>query len=276
MIQQLIKFFKIIRWKNVVIYILLQVLLYFVLFGQKFQFTNGWFFLTLAMISFGIFGNIQNNLTDYELDKHKKNFVEFNRNAYLIWSIIFGILGGIFGFTAFYLTFKPSLLYVIMLVPVIIVLYNYFFKKWALIGNISIAFTTALAIYIPIAYTKNIDVSNAYFEFLLVMAFWLSLMRELAKDIEDAKIDQKFNYKTLPVLNITLSKYLMVLLSTIVWLIMFSYQNHFSSISYYILLVISALLLIFSLMKIYQNKFETATKILKLLMLIGIFSIFFI
>jgi len=274
MIQPLIKFFNVIRWKNVVIYILLQVLLYFVLFDQQFKFS--WLFLVLAMVSFGIFGNIQNNIIDYELDKHKKNFVEFNRNTYLIWSIIFGILGGIFGFTAFYMTFKPSLLYIIMLVPGLIILYNYFLKKWPLIGNVTIAFITALAIFIPIAYTKNIDISNPYFKFLLMMAFWITLLRELAKDLEDAKIDKKFNYKTLPVINKTVSKYVMVLLSTIIWLIMFSYKDYFPSTSYYILLIVSALLLIFNLIKIYQNKYETATKLLKLLIMIGVFSIFFI
>jgi len=256
-------------------FLLIEILLYFVLFQQRFNILDGWFFLVLSITFFGIFSNIQNNILDYEPDQHKENFVPFNRTTYLIWSLIFGILGAILGFTAFYFTFDPWLLYAVLSIPILIILYNYFFKKWAVIGNLAIAFTATLAIFIPIGFTKGLHYQNAYFEFLLLVLFFLMFIRELIKDMEDAEIDKKFGYKTLPVLNLQISKWLVVILSLTTWLVMFSFRSIFDSYYFYALLLISFILMALAIIKTYQNKYEMATKLIKGLMLVGILSIFF-
>ena len=275
MIQPLIKFFKIIRWKNVSLYLLLQVLLYFVWFKKQLVPSDGWLFLTLSMIFFGIFGNIQNNLADYDRDRFKENFTDFNQTLYFILMLISLIVAFIFGFTAFYLTFAPSLLYAIISIPVLLSLYNYYLKKTPLIGNFMIAFITVLAIFIPLKFTKNLSINNPYIFFLLNMSFWLSLLRELVKDMEDQDLDGRFGYKTLPVINLPLSRFVWMALSIITWGIMFLYKNEFTSNSYHILLLFSAIILSATAYLIYKKQYELSTKLLKLLMLIGIFSIFF-
>ena len=275
MTQPLIKFFKIIRWKNVSLYLLLQGLLYFVWFKKQFVSTDGWLFLTLSMIFFGIFGNIQNNLADYDRDRFKENFTDFNQTLYFILMLISLIIAFIFGFTAFYLTFAPSLLYAIISIPVLLSLYNYYLKKTPLIGNFMIAFITVLAIFIPLKFTKNLSINNPYIFFLLNMSFWLSLLRELVKDMEDQDLDGRFGYKTLPVINLPLSRFVWMALSIITWGIMFLYKNEFTSNSYHILLLFSAIILSAAAYLIYKKQYELSTKLLKLLMLIGIFSIFF-
>ncbi len=274
--RQLTDFFKIIRWKNVVIFLILQIYLYFILIKKSFDITDGWLFLVLSMLFFGIAGNIQNNILDYDIDRQKPDFTGFNKTAYLTILIISEILGMIFGFTGFYMTFSPTLLYAILAIPILISLYNYYLKKWPLIGNLLIALTTALAIIIPVYYAKNLEINPVYINFLLTMAFALTFLRELIKDMEDVQYDASANYKTLPVLNMKFSKNLLVVLSLITWLILFSFKPYFTSNNFIILLIISGLLLSFSLIEVFKNEFKTATRLLKCLMLCGILSLVFL
>ncbi len=274
--QRQTNFWNQIRWKNVVIYLLLQVLLYFIFFHQVFSFTNGWFFLVLSMLFFGMFGNLQNNLADYELDSQKPDFVPFNKTTYLILEIIFLIFGFIFGFTAFYMTFSPTVLYAILSVPLLLSLYNYFFKKWPLFGNIIIAFLTAFSIYIPIAYTKGLVFDNPVFYFLIWMAFLISLMRELVKDMEDVVFDKSFNHKTLPVLSLKVSKLVYALLILSYFYLLFLYKNDLNNFLFFILFTIGVLSLIFSIKLIKENRFQNLTQLFKLWMIIGFLSVIFL
>ena len=274
MTRQPINFFKILRWKNVLIYILLQTGLYFILSGKHFDIKDGWFFLVLSMIFYGIGGNLQNNLLDYEIDRQKPDFIPFNKTSYLILFIISEILGVIFAFTAFYQTFAPTLLYAALLIPVLLSLYNYFLKKWPLVGNISIAVLTALAIVIPVYYAKNLTIQPIYLYLLLTMAFGITLLRELVKDMEDMIYEQAYNYNTLPIINLKISKLVFVVISIMTWLVLWSFRRYFSENTFNILLTISSLFIIFSLIKVYKNEYEIATKILKGWMVTGIIFIF--
>ncbi len=276
MIQPLINFLKIIRWKNVLIYLFLQFTLYFVIIKKDFNWTDGWFFLVFAMTFFGIFGNIQNNLTDYQVDRHKKEFVPFNQTIYLIWMLIFLVLAFLFAFTGFYMSFKPNLLYVVVSVPVLLSFYNYYLKKIALAGNIIIAFLTALAIYIPLFFSKDIHIAPNIFIFLLTMSFALTLLRELAKDLEDMPFDRQAGYQTLPVINEDFSRVLLGLLSVGMLVLMCYFKTTFNSHSYGILLLLSIIFVIVSFWLLYKKQYEWLTKLYKFWMLIGIIAVIFI
>ncbi len=276
MIRQLINFFKIIRWKNVFIYLILEFLLYFVVAKKNFSPTDAWLFLVLSMTFFGIFGNIQNNLADYNIDRKKKNFTDFNQTAYIIIMIIFLVLAFLFGFTGFYMSFKPGLLYAVISIPVLLSLYNYFLKKTILTGNLSVAFLTAFAIYVPVAFAKNIQINTQILKLLLAMAFWLTLIRELAKDLEDKEFDKEAGYNTLPVLNENISRYVLIFLTIITAFVLFYFKNYFAGNIFDILLLISSLLTIISIYILYRKQYEKATKLYKLWMIIGIFSVIFL
>ena len=276
MTQPLTKFFKIIRWKNVLIYLTLEFLMYFVLAKKSFSPTDAWLFLTLSMTFFGIFGNIQNNITDYETDRQKKGFIEFNLTTYLIWTIIFLVLAFLFGFTGFYMSFKANLLYAIISIPVLLSLYNYFIKKVALTGNLLIAFLTAFAIYVPVAFAKDIQIDSHTLELLLVFAFWLTFIRELAKDLEDREIDKRAGYKTLAVLNENLSRFLLIFLTLLTPAVLYYFKTYFSGITFSILLIVSTLIGLLGVYSIYKKQYEQTTKLYKLWMLIGILSVIFL
>ncbi len=274
--QQLIDFVKQIRWKNVVIYLLLQLLLYHVFYNLNMSFTNGWLFLVLSMTFFGMFGNLQNNLLDYEPDSLKPDFKHFNKTTYLIWAIVFLILGFIFGFTAFYQTFSPTLLYAVLSVPFLLSFYNYILKKWVLAGNLTIAFLTTFAIYIPIAYTKGLQFERTEFYFLLSMAFLLNLMRELVKDMEDMQYDKLHGYYTLPIINFKASLTLLIGLELAFFYILFIYKNQLNNYIFYTLLTTGFLSFILSLKCLIQKNYTDLSRLIKLMMLIGYLSVIFL
>jgi len=75
-------------------------------------------------------------------------------------------------------------------------LYCNWLKRKPLIGNIAVAFLTALSIYLVGHYYQK----NELFVFTFALfAFFLNLIRELLKDIEDRKGDHLHGSKTLPI-----------------------------------------------------------------------------
>ncbi len=276
MIQQLINFLKVIRWKNILIYSTLQFLLYFVLFEQNFSFTNGWIFLGLSILSLVIFGNIQNNLIDYELDKNKPEFVDYGKTPLLVWTIIFLILGVIFGFTSFYMTFSPTVLYAILSFPLLLSLYNLYLKKLPLVGNLLIGLVTVLAIYIPVAYTKGIHYQIHAFYFLLIMGFLLTTMRELIKDMEDIYYDKAFGYKTLPIISLKTSIAVYSLLIILFFYFLFRFKPDLNGFIFKTLLVTGILFALVSIKLIKEKYYKELTQIIKLMMIIGFLSLVFL
>lgn len=274
--QPLINFLNNIRWKNVLLYLLLQILLYFFLFKQDLQITGSWLFLVLSVLFFGLFGNIQNSIVDYELDSLKSNFVPFNKTIYLIWEIIFLILGLLFGFISLSFDFSLTQLYIIFSFPLLLSVYNYFLKKWPLLGNITIAFLTVLGIMIPFVYAKNFSYEIPVFYFLLKMAFLLTLMRELVKDIEDIPYDKAMGFKTLPVLSLKISLGLLGFLSLLYFYLLFLYKTHLKTYPFVALLVLGLFMLFFMIVFLRQRKYHYTSLLLRLVMLIGYLVVIFL
>ncbi len=76
-------------------------------------------------------------------------------------------------------------------------LYSAYLKKTAFWGNLLIAFLTSLSILIiAVYYNGNFLHVGLY----ATLAFFVSLIREIVKDIEDVKGDSAFGSKTLPIL----------------------------------------------------------------------------
>lgn len=70
-------------------------------------------------------------------------------------------------------------------------------KRIALVGNITISFLTALSIYVVAVFYK--EAHEIIFVFAL-FSFFISLIREIIKDMEDWKGDSTFGCKTLPII----------------------------------------------------------------------------
>ncbi len=106
---------------------------------------------------------------------------------------------------------RPDYLWYYLLVVVILWLYNQFFKKMPLIGNIVVASLCAFAVYMPymleldaMTLLKQSDQESHKEALYIVIAFTVfsflaNLIREIIKDIEDVEGDQADGHKTFPI-----------------------------------------------------------------------------
>ena len=92
-------------------------------------------------------------------------------------------------------------------------LYSNQLKRLPLLGNITVAFLTGLSVFVVyVLYRESIFLFATYAFF----AFFISLIREIIKDMEDVEGDKKFDLKTLPlVIGIRKSKLVIYLICAI-------------------------------------------------------------
>lgn len=108
------------------------------------------------------------------------------------------VLHSLFNFIAVGLgwTVAPRIAAVIFFAGVLLWWYCNRLKRKPFIGNIAVAFLTGLSIYLVAYYYQK----NELFVFTYALfAFFLNLIRELLKDLEDRHGDQLHGSKTLPI-----------------------------------------------------------------------------
>ena len=155
--------------------------------------------------------------------------------------------------------------------------YSNMLKRTALAGNILVALLTALSIWMPaIYYPHNRKVVFAF----ALYAFFISLIRELIKDMEDLRGDARFGAKTLPVVwGFRRSKYVVYLVSGLFTVSLF-YAAH--KLSLYLGLYFGLLMapLAYLLYLLYsadtRKKFSALSLYFKILMLLGVLSMAFL
>ncbi len=147
-------------------------------------------------------------------------------------------------------------------------------KRMPFIGNLSVAILSGLAIAIVgIHYRPENTVVYIY----AVFAFFISLIREIVKDIEDLKGDATFGCRTLPVIwGIRSTKslvFVLIFLFTLIFIQMTAEME--SSRIYYFFsgLTFPAVIFVYKLWMADTTKhFNQLSSYLKLFMLLGIFS----
>ncbi|MBI64841.1 MAG: hypothetical protein CMG64_00905 [Candidatus Marinimicrobia bacterium] len=155
-------------------------------------------FVCVGIVIFSmIFGNIMNDLMDIKTDT-------INRpNRLLVKKMITASQAKLMLFITVlalcpllsFLSYKALLFYGFLFC--LLIFYNILFKKTPFIGNMIISFLLSSVVI----FTELMIFGN--FEKLLplaLLAFYISLIREVIKDLEDYKGDQKTNYYTLPIL----------------------------------------------------------------------------
>ena len=167
---------------------------------------------------------------------------------------------------------------IIFIAAFLLWLYSNALKRLPFIGNLAVASLTGLAIYIVgFYYQTNELLVLAY----AIFAFFLNLIREIIKDIEDRHGDRKHGSKTLPiVLGFRGTKNVIFLIAIIfmVSIIAVSYKLD-NELLYYYFGSLSLLFFVF-LYKIYmadcKAHFTQLSLLSKLLMLTGILSMGFL
>jgi 4-hydroxybenzoate polyprenyltransferase len=147
-------------------------------------------------------------------------------------------------------------------------------KRMPFVGNLSVALLSGLAIaIIGIHYKPGNTVVYIY----AIFAFFVSLIREIVKDIEDLKGDATFGCRTLPVIwGIRSTKSLVLVLILLFTLIFIQMTTEIESRNIYYFftaLSVPAVVFVYKLWMADTTKhFKQLSNYLKLFMLLGIFS----
>lgn len=205
-------FLKLIRWSNLLTIFIAQFTFIFCVFptNQNNDFTSLLNFILLAsstiLIAAG--GYIINDVFDIECDKiNKPNKVfiptPIKSKTAKIYYVIFSLTGLIFGTILSFRISIPNAAY--LFIGIIILLYAYSKKlqKLPFIGNFLISVLVASNTLILLLLIET-NTDNSYETILLFQfsffAFFINLIREIIKDIQDINGDYNVGMHTLPIL----------------------------------------------------------------------------
>ena len=290
----LLDFLKLIRFKNLVIIALTQLLIKFVLINplsHKTSLNNfDFYLLVLSTVIIAAAGNIINDYFDVKVDRlNNRNIIidkSIKRRVAILLHLSFSLIG-------FYLAWKVKLLtlgFINLFCVVSLWYYSTNLKKKPLIGNILVAILSSLVLLVIPLYdliaepgVNSIEIFNTIFYYSFY-AFFFSLVREIIKDMEDYQGDKKTGMKTFAIsIGLKNSKSFIkvvtiFLLCSFIYIMSVLLKSDLYSFLYLLfLLTIPLIIFLILLYKSNSKKdFYLLSQILKLIMLAGILSIFII
>lgn len=293
-------FFKLVRYPNLLMILLTQVLIKYGLFdsfGIGISLSGlGFSLLVLATICIAAAGNIINDIYDLETDKINKPqrvligsyfSVETANTLYIILSVI----GVGIGFFLSNLIGKPGFSAIFIIISALLYLYATYLKQIMVVGNLVISALVAFSIIIvglydllPAITPENQQTQSTIFSILLdyaLFAFLINWLREMVKDQEDIKGDYKAGRNTLPVAiganrtNIVIFLVGLLPLSAVIYyLYQYLFENLWA-VLYALFLIVAPLL--YFLINIWTAKTKTdytkLSSLLKIIMFMGIVSL---
>ncbi len=300
----MIHFFKLIRWKNLIMIALMQCLIKYALL-LPFYASHGvvttlnglaFFLLVLATVCIAAGGYIINDIYDIETDiVNKPEKVIINKyiteKSALTLFIILNVIG--VG-TGFYLSNgigKSGFFVIFIIASALLYIYSSYLKQMLLVGNIIVSLVVSLSILLigifellPAITEANRVVQITFFKIILdyaIFAFIINLIRELVKDIEDIDGDYKAGMQTLPIVlgreranKIVFVLSLIPLFSVIYYVITYLFKQQLV-VGYFLVLVIAPLIYISIKLFSAEQKaqYKHISLVLKLVMLTGMLSL---
>ena len=310
--NNIISFFKLIRFNNLIIVALTQLIIKFSLinpFLDNFILSNNQFYiLVFATIFITASGYIINDIYDVKTDKVNKENSRIigksitSRNA-ITWYILFNLLGLGLGIYIAYAVKQPY--FSIIFIYCIFSLWTYSkrMKTSFLFGNLQVSLLTALSIF-NVAFfdiiPNGINENNGEMMILKIIlfyaafAFMITFIREMIKDLEDIEGDKKIKANTIAItLGIEKTKWVSLILTIFTFLgtVYFQYFQYSIANSKFefdisiwgvnkiaiIYVIFIQLLFLFLGFKIYNSKlkndFYFISQLSKIIMIVGILSI---
>jgi 4-hydroxybenzoate polyprenyltransferase len=271
---------KLTRFWNLLIIGLAQYFTAFFLIGKRSEvFFDFYFFLLCSStVMIAAAGYIINDYYDVKIDFiNKPGRVVVGKSITRRFAILFHvILSGLGILSGLIISLRIFALNVISVF--LLWFYSNNLKRLPFVGNFAVAFLTGLSVYLVDVYYRQ---GNSMVIIYAVFSFFMTLIREIIKDMEDLKGDNTFGCKTLPILlGIRKTKtiiYFILALFSITVLIL----NHFFESTYIhyflILLFIPLLWLLNRLIRADTTKdYAWLSNFCKLIMLLGILSMTFV
>jgi len=299
-----LKYLNLIRWKNLLMIALVQILIKYALLNPFVKTTNleitlNWFgfsLLVIATVCLAAAGNIINDIYDVDTDTvNKPNKVLIGKtisekSAYNLF-VIFNVIGVGIGFYLSNLIGRSGFSALFIIVSALLYLYASYLKQMLIVGNVVISILVAFSIIIvglyellPAITSENQPTQSTFFQILrdyAAFAFLINLIREIAKDIEDIDGDYKSGMNTLPIAigRERAGKVLFVLLflpiAAVSYYVLENLYKHQIAVVYFLVLVIGPL--IHACIKAFSAKtkkdFHFISQELKLIMLFGMLSL---
>lgn len=278
--QLILALFRLTRFWNLAIIALAQYFTAYFLFNQRQAvFTDIWLFLLSgSTILIAAAGYIINDYYDIKIDLiNKPDRVVIGKTITRRYAILFHTVISFLGVAAgLLINWKVGALNFVC--AFLLWLYSNNLKRLPLIGNVVVAFLTGLSIFMLVF------LYNQYLPFVMVyslFAFFMTLIREVVKDMEDMKGDTTFGCKTLPIVwGIRKTKsfvYVIVVIFSILVLWLDYRELKISWIYFIPLLFLPMSVLVFRLIKADTKKeFYQLSQLCKIIMLLGIISMVFI
>jgi len=292
-------FLKLIRWKNLLLILYTQLLLKLLVFNFLNVDTNlsliQFIVLIVSILLITAAGYVINDIYDIKTDLINKPSkviitkyfsVEQAKQFYLILNT-FGIILGI----GLSLNIEePTFSLIFIGASLLLYFYAKKLKSKPLIGNIVVSFLVAFSILILVVFdinqsiqTKTQQLISNTILMLSFFAFFLTIIREIIKDIEDVNGDYNLKMKTLPILigkkraKQTALILCIIPISLLLYLIL-NYVTTYQFTVLYLLLFTFIPLLFVTLKLFYSTSIKDFKKIslmLKVIMFLGINSLLF-
>jgi 4-hydroxybenzoate polyprenyltransferase len=294
----MISFLHLIRYKNLLMVFLSMFLTkYFLIesFISTPLLSNiDFIILTTSILLITMGGYLINDIYDIESDKINKPDKVYISTIISIKSGLFlyfltSITGLILGL---YLSINKNLNHLsgfFIVTVILLFIYTKILKKLPLIGNIIVALLVSLPIFLVYEFDHSMISIKDIFDnlflsiiifFYLLFAFLTTLIREIIKDLQDIKGDNKFKLKTLPIMignkrTINFVVFLSFLLQLLLLLVLIdSFKN-----DYYLILIFSITLSLLVAYLIYKlrvpfknNPYQLLSSLMKIIMLVGVLS----
>ncbi|MEO0234808.1 MAG: geranylgeranylglycerol-phosphate geranylgeranyltransferase [candidate division WOR-3 bacterium] len=235
-------------------------------------------YLGILVVFFVMFaGNIINDIFDLETDrinKPQRPLVKSKFNTKFVYFIYF-----LFSILSFFISFFLSwkLLLIVVFSTVILYLYSYKLKRIPFLGNLIISLLSGLLFIFGSEIAG--DISKGVFP--AIFAFFMTLGREILKDIEDINGDKYIGRKTLPIvlgeensLFVAIFVFIILIILTFIPYLLGIYNKLYMLVAFFgVDLIIIVMLLIFYIFNDLKTK-RVVNSLIKYDMLVGLLAIF--
>lgn len=290
---------NLIRYKNLILIALVQVLIKYAMFPafnvdttlSTFQFI----ILVLSTVCIAAGGYIINDIFDVETDainKPDKQIVgkKITKDQAYSYYMAFTFIGVVTGFYLANDVNRSTFFGIFVIIAALLYIYASFLKPMLLVGNLVISALVSLSLIIvgifdllPTINMQNKFIQSSMFEVIFdyaVFAFLITFVREIVKDIQDIDGDYNAQMKTLPiVLGKNRAAKIAFGLTVADILILAFYLNAYLymqtvAIIYFLVAVIAPLIYIAIKLFSAENKkdFKLISRLLKVVMLLGMLS----
>jgi 4-hydroxybenzoate polyprenyltransferase len=276
----IVAFFRVTRAWNLIILVLAQYLTACFLMGRGMQVFSD---VNLFMLAFstGLIaaaGYIINDYYDIKIDfVNKPDRVVVGKTIPRRYALFLHSLQSVAGISiGFLISWKIGILH--FLSVFLLWLYSNNLKRQPLAGNVAVGLLTGLSIFVvEVLYNSN----NALVIIYAVFAFFMTLVREIIKDMEDLKGDNTFGCQTLPIVwGVAKTKYMVysviaALLITV--LVINGAYIQLPLLYFLIFLFIPLTVLVLRLYRADTTKdFAGLSSFCKIIMLLGMLSMIFV